>query len=78
MAAIEFSEDRQNREPATDFGHRVFVNCRKRGLEAISSQHILRIAPPLNISRMDLEKGLELLEDSIRDVEGAWDIFSVT
>lgn len=69
MAAIEFSENRQNRNPAIDFGHRVFANCRKRGLEVISGQHILRIAPPLNISRMDLEKGLEWLEDSIRDAE---------
>ncbi len=69
MAAVEFSENRCSRKPDSAFGSAVFEKCRQRGLEVIYSSHILRLAPPLNISRTDLEQGLEMLEDSIRDAE---------
>jgi len=29
--------------------------------------NVIRIAPPLNIPKIDLEKGLDIIEDSIKD-----------
>lgn len=69
MAAVEFVKDKESRLPFTQMGKLVFQKCRKNGLETIESGHILRLAPPLIISKADLISGLEILEKSIAEAE---------
>ena len=69
MAAIEFVTDKGSREPFTSMGTAVFHKCRENGLETISTGHILRIGPPLNIGKKELLECLKLLEKSISQVE---------
>lgn len=65
MAAIEFVKDRRTKEPFPELGIRVFDQCRENGLEIIESGHIVRLAPPLNITQSDLQLGIRILEQSI-------------
>lgn len=65
MGAIEFVVTRAGKEPDVDLGRRVFRAARKNGLETIGGGHIIRLAPPLNITSADLIHGIEILSHTI-------------
>ena len=65
MAAIEFVHSAEEKEPDYDFCRKVFTKARQLGLETILSGHILRLAPPLNISKNEIMSGLEILKESV-------------
>ena len=67
MGAIEFVKNKEDKTQNYELCQKVFKKARDYGLETIQSGHILRIAPPLNITKEDLEKGLEIIEKSIKD-----------
>lgn len=69
MAAIEFVKSPLSKEPNGEFAQKVFYKARSLGLELISSGHILRIAPPLNINTEDLLKGIDVISKSIQEVK---------
>ncbi len=67
MGAIEFVKTQTTKEPDYHLCNMVFNQARKLGLEVILSGNILRIAPPLNISKKDLIKGIKILDKSIKE-----------
>ncbi|MCM1121152.1 MAG: aminotransferase class III-fold pyridoxal phosphate-dependent enzyme [Eubacterium sp.] len=71
MAAVEFVSDPKFKTPYTQMGSMVFQKCRYNGLEVIQNNYIIRLAPPLNINASQLRQGLELLEQSIAQVEAS-------
>lgn len=71
MAAVEFVADVERKTPFIEMGARAFQACRRNGVEVLQNGHILRLAPPLNIGEMDLQTGLDRLEQGIAQAEEA-------
>jgi 4-aminobutyrate aminotransferase/(S)-3-amino-2-methylpropionate transaminase len=70
MIGIEFSYDRDPRKPATDLAADALKGCRERGLLAIPAgtfANIIRILVPLVIENEDLDRGLDILEESVME-----------
>ncbi|MEE8506470.1 MAG: aminotransferase class III-fold pyridoxal phosphate-dependent enzyme, partial [Kiloniellales bacterium] len=72
LLGVELVKDRQSREPATEFGLAVMRRCLELGLSmnvGSSSSHgsIWRIAPPLTVSEEEIDEGLSILDQGIRD-----------
>ncbi|HET9214884.1 MAG TPA: 4-aminobutyrate--2-oxoglutarate transaminase [Gaiellaceae bacterium] len=74
MQAIELVEDRATKAPAGSLAGATTAAARERGLLLLSCGlhgNVLRILVPLVISDDDLERGLELLEESLVEAAGA-------
>lgn len=67
MGAIEFVKTQESQEPYTELCRKIFYQARLNGLETILSGHILRLAPPLNITQKDLLEGMQILALSIKE-----------
>lgn len=67
MAAIEFVKTQKGKEPNAELCNKIFYQARKNGLETILSGHILRLAPPLNITQKDLLEGMHILASSLKE-----------
>ena len=68
MIGVELVKDRSTKKPATDELSWILSNSFKRGLLIIGAgRSVIRIAPPLNITLEEAEKGLEILEGLIRE-----------
>lgn len=67
MGAIEFVKTAEGKEPDTELCRKIFYQARQNGLETILSGHILRLAPPLNITEKDLLEGMKILAFSIKE-----------
>lgn len=65
LYGIEFVRDKGSRTPAPALARRVFEHCLDLGLRVCLGGHILRIAPPFNISDGALEQALGMLETAI-------------
>jgi 4-aminobutyrate aminotransferase/(S)-3-amino-2-methylpropionate transaminase len=71
MMAIELVKDRRSKEPAEKEAHAVQDECYKRGLLILTAglyNNVVRFHPPLNIPMEDLERALDLVEESLRAV----------
>lgn len=70
MIGVDLVKDRKTKEPAREESLKVDWRCWEKGLVLIHfGKSVLRIAPPLTISEEDLEKGLQIIEEAIKDVE---------
>lgn len=72
MQAIELVKDRKTKEPAIDEVVKVVNKAREKGLLLLRAGlylNVIRLHPPLTIEEENLEKGLEILEESIKEVE---------
>jgi 4-aminobutyrate aminotransferase/(S)-3-amino-2-methylpropionate transaminase len=68
MLALELVADRESKEPVADLTQRTTAGARKRGLILLSCGlygNVVRILVPLVISDDDLDRGLEILEESL-------------
>ena len=68
MLALELVADRESKEPAADLTTRTTAEARERGLILLSCGlygNVVRILVPLVISDDDLDRGLEILEESL-------------
>jgi 4-aminobutyrate aminotransferase/(S)-3-amino-2-methylpropionate transaminase len=68
MLALELVTDRKSKEPAADLTKRTTEGARERGLILLSCGlygNVVRILVPLVISGDDLDRGLEILEESL-------------
>jgi 4-aminobutyrate aminotransferase / (S)-3-amino-2-methylpropionate transaminase / 5-aminovalerate transaminase len=68
MLALELVEDRETKAPASELAGTTVAAARERGLVLLScglSGNVIRILVPLVIGDEDLERGLELLEESL-------------
>ncbi len=69
MIGVELVKNRDTKEPAREELKKVLMECFKRGLLVIGAGiSTIRIAPPLVITKEEVEVGLDILEDVIKKV----------
>jgi 2,2-dialkylglycine decarboxylase (pyruvate) len=71
LQGVELVKDRETREPDAGRGRAITDACMERGLSMNivsvgGMAAVWRIAPPLNVSEAELDRGLEILDDAIR------------
>jgi len=76
LRGMEIVQDRDTKMPAPDLGSRITARCLDMGLSMnianlpkLSS--VFRIAPPLTLSKAELETGLAILDEAIAIESGA-------
>jgi 4-aminobutyrate aminotransferase len=71
MIGVEFVKDRQSKLPADELRDKIVDHAFERGLLLLGcGSSVIRIAPPLNISKSEIDEGLLILEESITLAEG--------
>ena len=71
LMGIELVKDRNTKEPFDKAGAEVYQKAFAKGLAWIPAGHILRMSPPIVMDEKTLLKGLDLIEESIAEVETA-------
>ncbi len=67
---IELVKDRQTRERASDEAEAIMYAALSRGLSfKITMGNILTLTPPLIITREEMDQALNILEESITEIE---------
>ncbi len=70
MIGVELVKDRRTKEPATDALKEVLVRAFKRGLLIIGAgKSVLRIAPPLTITRDAVNEALEIIYGILKEIK---------
>lgn len=70
MIGVEFVKDRETKEPAGELTERVVENGFERGLLMLScGKSVIRVAPPLCITKSEMDEGLKLFEDALAAAE---------
>ncbi|HSR34702.1 MAG TPA: aspartate aminotransferase family protein [Anaerolineae bacterium] len=69
LLGIELVKDKETREPFEEAGRLVYQKAFRKGLAWIPAGHILRMSPPLIIDDDLALKGLEIIEESIHEVQ---------
>ena len=68
MVGMEFVKDRATREPAAELVHQIVELAFTRGLLLLGAgKSSLRLAPPLVIDSVDIDRGLAMLDQCIAD-----------
>jgi 4-aminobutyrate aminotransferase len=66
MIGLEFVKDHGTKEPAKELTDRVVNLSFERGLLTLScGKSVIRIAPPLSISKSEVDEGLGIFEEAI-------------
>ncbi|MQA06493.1 MAG: aminotransferase class III-fold pyridoxal phosphate-dependent enzyme [Streptosporangiales bacterium] len=76
MVSIDLVRDRMTKEPATTEAHEVFLRAQDRGVILGEARYgglgsLIKVKPPLDISRELLGEALDVLDDVLGEVEGA-------
>lgn len=66
LAAIEFVEDKRSKTPNSEIAVKVFRECLKRGIKLCLGGNIIRICPPLNITKQELEYGMDTIKKTLK------------
>ena len=72
MQAIELVKDRKTKEPATEETMEIIKKAREKGLLLLRAGlflNVIRLHPPLTIEEELLHKGLDILEESLKEIE---------
>lgn len=70
MIGVEFVKDRKSKVPAEALCNRVVDLAFERGLILLScGKSVMRIAPPLSVSKSEVDEGLAIFEEAIRLAE---------
>jgi 4-aminobutyrate aminotransferase len=70
MVGMEFVKDRSSREPGPEAARSLIDTAFQRGLLLLTcGKSVVRIAPPLVIDAVDIERGLELLGECLRGTD---------
>ena len=70
MIGVEIVEDKDSKKPAPNLAKEIMMRSWKRGVAIITcGVSTLRIAPPLIITRELVDAALEIVEDTIKEVE---------
>lgn len=75
LLGVEIVKDRETKEPDDDLGHEISARCLTLGLSMNIVRmkgygSVFRIAPPLTISREDIDIGIAILDQAIQDCVG--------
>jgi 4-aminobutyrate aminotransferase len=66
MIGVEFVKDRATKEPAKELTERVVNLAFERGLLMLScAKSVIRVAPPLSISKAEIDEGLQIFAEAI-------------
>jgi 4-aminobutyrate aminotransferase len=66
MIGVEFVKDKQTKEPAKEISDRVVELTFERGLLMLScAKSVIRVAPPLSISKSEIDEGLKIFEEAV-------------
>src|SRR6202167_2939639 len=71
MQALELVKDRQTKEPAPQETNQILERTRANGLlvgKGGMYGNVIRMAPPMNISKADVDEGIRLLDKSFAEV----------
>jgi len=70
MIGVEFVKDRDTKEPASELTERIVDLCFERGLLTLScGKSVIRVAPPLSISKAEIDEGLKIFEEALTIAE---------
>lgn len=69
LLGIELVKDKNTKEPFADAGKLVYQKAFRKGLAWIPAGHILRMSPPLIMDEEHAAMGLDMIEESIAEVE---------
>jgi 4-aminobutyrate aminotransferase-like enzyme len=72
LLGIELVKDTETREPFDEAGRLVYQKAFRKGLAWIPAGHILRMSPPLIMDEKYAGLGLDMIEESIAEVEKAF------
>ena len=66
MIGVEFVKNRETKEPAKEISDRVVELAFERGLLMLScAKSVIRVAPPLSISKTEIDEGLKIFAEAI-------------
>jgi 4-aminobutyrate aminotransferase len=66
MIGVEFVKNRETKEPAGELTERIVNLAFERGLLMLScGKSVIRIAPPLSISKSEIDEGLLIFEEAV-------------
>jgi 4-aminobutyrate aminotransferase len=71
MQALELVKDRQTKEPAPEAANQILERARDNGLligKGGLYGNVIRMAPPMNITKADVDEGVRLLDKSFEDI----------
>jgi 4-aminobutyrate aminotransferase/4-aminobutyrate aminotransferase/(S)-3-amino-2-methylpropionate transaminase len=69
LLGIELVKDKATKEPFGEAGTLVYQKAFRKGLAWIPAGHILRLSPPLIMDERHAMKGIEIIDESIGEVE---------
>lgn len=69
LLGIELVKDKESKEPFDEAGKLVYQIAFRKGLAWIPAGHILRMSPPLIMNEKYAMKGLDIIDESIFEVE---------
>ena len=69
LLGIELVKDLETKEPFDEAGKLVYQKAFRKGLAWIPAGHILRMSPPLIMDEKYAGMGLDMIEESISEVE---------
>lgn len=69
LLGIELVKDKNTKEPFAEAGKKVYQKAFARGLAWIPAGHILRMSPPLIMDEHYAAMGLDIIDESISEVE---------
>ena len=69
LLGIELVKDRGTKEPFAEAGKLVYQHAFRKGLAWVPAGHILRMSPPIVMEVEIAAKGMDIIEESIAEVE---------
>ena len=69
LLGVELVKDKNTKDPFDEAGKLVYQKAFRKGLAWIPAGHILRMSPPLIMDEKYASLGLDIIEDSIAEVE---------
>ncbi|MCA2002926.1 MAG: acetyl ornithine aminotransferase family protein [Chloroflexi bacterium] len=70
MIGVEFVKDRETKEPAVELTENIVNKGFERGLLMLScGKSVIRIAPPLCITKSEMDEGLKIFEEALSAAE---------
>ncbi len=69
LLGIELVKDRTTKEPFVEAGKAVYQRAFSKGLAWVPAGHILRMSPPVVMSEELAAKGMDIIEESVAEVE---------
>jgi 4-aminobutyrate aminotransferase-like enzyme len=69
LLGVELVKDKATKEPFNQAGTLVYQKAFRKGLAWIPAGHILRMSPPLIMDEEHAMKGIDMIEESIAEVE---------